>query len=117
MDTTTKQVQIIFLSCSMQVSTNLIVFGITLRESGTATGWSVPPWPRLCLGNMEYGMKSCPNWPRTIPLVEREERQANQIKRLKGLDCEGENEPSHGLIDRVFARFSKSQLSRIDWKD
>ena len=49
--------------------------------------------------------------------MEREERQANQVARLKGLDCEGENEPSHALIDRAFASFSRNQFSKIEWKD
>ena len=54
---------------------------------------------------------------RIIPLLEREERQANQVSRLKGLDCEGENEPSHALIDRAFASFSLNQFKKIEWKD
>ena len=49
--------------------------------------------------------------------MEREERQANQVARLKGLDCEVENEPSHTLIDRAFASFSKNQFAKIEWKD
>jgi hypothetical protein len=49
--------------------------------------------------------------------VEREERQANQVSRLKGLDCEGENEPSHALIDRAFASFSLNTFKKIEWKD
>ena len=39
------------------------------------------------------------------------------MARLKGLDCEGENEPSHALIDRAFASFSGNQFNKIEWKD
>ena len=55
--------------------------------------------------------------PRSIPLIEREEGQAAQVARLRGLDCEGENEPSHTLIDKAFSSFSKNQLAKIEWKD
>ena len=55
--------------------------------------------------------------PRSIPLLEREERQHAQKQRLRGLDVEGQYEPSFGLVDKAANSFARNQLSRIEWKE
>ena len=61
----------------------------------------------------------CPDTdtPRPVPLLEREERQAAQVRRLRGLDCSGQHEPAHALVDRAFLSYTKNQLARIEWKE
>jgi len=63
------------------------------------------------------GFKAFTKAPRPLPLLEREERQSNQKKRLAGVDLDGQCEPSHALIDKAASAFAKNQLTRIEWKD
>ena len=55
--------------------------------------------------------------PRPIPLLEREERQNAQKQRLRGLDIDGQHEPSFALVDKAANSFTKNQLARIEWKE
>ena len=51
--------------------------------------------------------------PLQMPLAERTERHETQKRRLVGVDCEGQNEPSHSLLDKVMAQRRENILRYI----
>ena len=51
--------------------------------------------------------------PMQMPLAERAERHDAQKRRLVGVDVEGDNEPSHTLLDKVMAQRREDVLRYI----
>ena len=54
---------------------------------------------------------------RTVPLLERNDRQRQQATRLSGVETEGTAEPSHALRDKAAESYQKNVLTRIEWKE